>query len=135
MGIFRNIDLLLFIIENHRDYSIISLWEGPLLVNCVNTTHSSPFYPNVFTPIGACHLRNRTFLVSNLGKVTVIGNSKIKVVKSKRLSFPPFIDCLQLVQFTLSKIKSVVNKNKLRCAKYCFHWFETEWILSGYFDK
>lgn len=136
MGIFRNIDLLLFIRENHRDYSIISLWEGPLLVNCVNTTHSSPFSPNVFTPIGASHLRrNRTFLVSNLGKVKVIGNSKIKVVKSKRLSFPPFIDCLQLVQFTLSKIKSVVNKNKLLCAKYCFHWFETEWSLSGYFDK
>lgn len=88
MGIFRNIDLLLFIRGIHRDYSIISLWEGPLLVNCVNTTHSSPFSPNFLTAISASHFRrNRTFLVSNFGKVFVIGNSKFKVVDNKRLLF------------------------------------------------
>lgn len=135
MGIFRNIDLLLFIRENYRDYSIISLWEGPLLVNCVNTTHSSPFSLNFLTPKRRKSFEKKSHISCNWGKVFVIGNSKFKVVKKQALAVPPLIDCLQLVQFTLSKIKSVVNKNKLLCAKYCFHWFETEWILSGYFDK
>lgn len=117
MGIFRNIDLLLFIRGIHRDYSIISLWEGPLLVNCVNTTHSSPFSPNFLTAISASHLRrNRTFLVSNFGKVFVIGNSKFKVVEKKRLlfdhlkRFPLLLIVVQLFQFTLSKIQSGVKK-------------------------
>lgn len=143
MGIFRNIDLLLFIRGIHRDYSIISLWEGPLLVNCVNTTHSSPFSPNFLTAISASHLRrNRTFLVSNFGKVFVIGNSKFKVVENKRLlfdhlkRFPLLLIVVQLFSIHIvENTKWSKQKQIIFCKIFLSLIWKTEWSLSGYFDE
>lgn len=144
MGIFRNIDLLLFIIEKTIVITVLSPFEMPPWgVNCVNTTLSSPYSHNFLTAIGASHWRRiRTHIACKYHRefVCYIKFKVLKMIKNTRLhidhlkQFAFFYCCvtfsilINLVKKkkrkkttdTLSKVQSVPNKNKLLSAKYYF---------------
>lgn len=144
MGIFRNIDLLLFIIEKTIVITVLSPFEMPPWgVNCVNTTLSSPYSHNFLTAIGASHWRRiRTHIACKYHRefVCYIKFKVLKMIKNMRLhidhlkQFAFFYCCvtfsilINLVKKkkrkkttdTLSKVQSVPNKNKLLSAKYYF---------------
>lgn len=144
MGIFRNVDLLLFIIEKTIVITVLSPFEMPPWgVNCVNTTLSSPYSHNFLTAIGASHWRRiRTHIACKYHRefVCYIKFKVLKMIKNTRLhidhlkQFAFFYCCvtfsilINLVKKkkrrkttdTLSKVQSVPNKNKLLSAKYYF---------------
>lgn len=117
MGIFRNVDLLLFIIEKTIVITVLSPFEMPPWgVNCVNTTLSSPYSHNFLTAIGASHWRRiRTHIACKYHReiVCYIKFKVLKMIKNMRLH----IDHLKQFAFfyccvTFSILINLVKKKK-----------------------